>query len=194
MKKSKIVAIIAYVLIVIGIFVTAGSLFPLEESETVTIPAGEGYYWTWEVSFWLNGHLSGDFEVIGTGSVQVFVLTSDQYDEYAWDLVPSDSLDEVEGASGTFSADLPDTSSFYLAVNHDAGYDSVEQEVRMTFKVTGLDLTYLIIGVVILVVGAVLAVLSGRMKAKEKASEVAPLQPQSQPTDVTMFDTRQKTQ
>ena len=194
MKKSKIVAIIAYILIIVGIVLIAWGLQPTRESDTVTIPAGDGYYWTWKISFWMNGHVSGDFEVVDGGPVQVFILTSDQFIEYSWDLAPSDSLFEVQGSSGTFSADLPDTSSYYLAVNHGIGYESIDQEVRITFKVTGLDLTFLIAGAIVLIIGVVSAVFSRRMKAKESSSEIAPMQPQSQPTDVTMFDSKQKLQ
>jgi len=159
----------------------------------VTLPAGD-YYAGVKVSFWMFGHVSGDYEVIsGGGSVQLYVLNSEQYAEYSWDLMPSDSLDYDIGSSGSFSADMADTSTYYIVVNHVSGATANEQIVKISYKVSGLDLKYLLGGVAALAIGAVLAVMSMRMKAKAKAMQPAPLTPESQPTDVTMFDTKRKT-
>jgi hypothetical protein len=193
LNKHKVLAIVAYILIIVGFIGIAWSIQPSKSSGTVTIPAGAEHYSFTKISLWMYGHVSGNYTVVGTGTVEVFVLNSAQYAEYAWDLEPSDSLNMSLGATGSFSADLADTSTYYIAVNHGAGYDSMDQQVKLTYKVSGLDLMYLIGGVVVLVIGVVLAVVSMRMKAKAKAMEPAPLPPVSQPTDVTMFDTKRKT-
>lgn len=193
MNKQKIVAIVGYILIVAGVIGIAWSVQPSKETGNVTLPAGD-YYAGVKVSFWMFGHVSGDYEVIsGGGSVQLYVLNSEQYAEYSWDLMPSDSLDYDIGSSGSFSADMADTSTYYIVVNHVSGATANEQIVKISYKVSGLDLKYLLGGVAALAIGAVLAVMSMRMKAKAKAMQPAPLTPESQPTDVTMFDTKRKT-
>jgi hypothetical protein len=191
MNRSKIVAIIAYIMIIVGLIGILWGIKPTEQSETVTIPAGDTYYRYWLISFWLNGHISGDFEVTGAGTVELFVLDSEQYEQYAYDMMPSDYLDMANGTVGSFSADMPDTSTYYIVVNHGEGFGTIDQTIRITIKVSGLDLTWLIIGVVLLAVGAVLAILSRKMKFKEAATAPVPAAG-PQPTDVTMFDSKKK--
>lgn len=194
MNKQKIVAIVGYILIVVGVIGIAWSVQPSNDTSNVTLPAGAEYYAGVKISFWMFGHISGDYEVTsGGGSVQLFVLNSEQYAEYSWDLMPSDSLDDDVGSSGSFSADMADTSTYYIVVNHGPGPALNEQVVKISYTVSGLDLKFFIGGVAALAIGAVLTVMSMRMKAKAKAIQPAPLAPESQPTDVTMFDTKRKT-
>lgn len=117
---------------------------------------------------WLSGHIDGNFEVTsGGGTVRFFVLDSTQYDDYSQDGVVSDTMYTVTAASGSFSEDLPTTSTYYLVVDH--GSTTGAQTVKMTYKVSGLDIKFLIAGAVSLVVGIVLTVIGLRMKAKERA-------------------------
>jgi len=192
LRKDKVLAIVAYLLMIGGLILIGWSFLPSEGSDEITVPAGD-YFYRWKTPSMINGHVSGDYEVIGSGVVQVYVLNSAQYDEFAWDMFPTSSLDDDMGASGSFSADLADTSGYYITVSHGTGYEDVDQTVKVTYKVTGIAFMFMIGGIAFLVIGAVLAVVSMRMKAKARAMEPAPPAPASQPTDVTMFDTKRKT-
>jgi hypothetical protein len=185
--STKPVRIIAYILIVIGLIGLAWSFQPTRGTTTAELPTGQGYYSYVKVSMWLNGHVEGNFEVAsGGGTVRFFVFDSTQYEDYSHDGVGSDSMFTLTGASGSFSEDFPTTSTYYLVVDH--GSTTAAQTVDITYKVSGLDIKYLIGGAVLLAVGAVLAVIGLRMKAKAKAATPPPAA-QTQPTgEVVMFD------
>jgi len=185
--SPKPVRIIAYILIVIGLIGLVWSFQPTRGTTTAELPAGEGYYNYVKVSMWLNGHIEGDFEVTsGGGTVRLFVLDSTQYEDYRQDGIASDSMFTLTGASGAFSEDLPTTSTYYLVIDH--GTTTEAQTIDITYKVSGLDIKYLIGGVVLLVVGGVLAVVGLRMKAKAEAAKLPP-EAKTQPTgEVVMFD------
>jgi hypothetical protein len=186
MNKSKIVSIIAYLLIVIGILPLLWSFQPINNDQTVELPAESGIYYRITLPSQISGHVSGDFTV-DVGSVNVYVLDKAQYAEYAWDLDPSSSMSKVTGATGEFSVDLPSTGTYYVAIDHE-NLGSSEQTVTINLKVTGISTTYLIIGVVMVAIGAVLAVVGMRMKAKEVAAMPPLSSPEVKATDVTMFD------
>jgi len=182
--SPKIIAIVAYILIIIGIIGVAWGLQPTEGDVTASLPSGAGYYSYIKISMWLNGHVSGSYEVTSDGTVRLLVLDSEQFDEYSVSGYVSNPLDSSTSTAGSFSADLPTTGAYYIVVEHASTTDP--QEIDISYKVTGIDLTYLIAGAVLLAIGAVLAVVSMRMKAKAKA--VAPPAPVQPTSEVVMFD------
>ena len=180
------VLIIAYILLVIGFIGLAWSFQPSEGTVTAELPSGDGYYSGFEVSLWFNGHIDGDFEVVsGDGTVRLFVLDEAQYEDYSYDGVVSDSLFYSVGYSGSFSVDLPTTSTYYIVVDH--GSVTTAQTVEIAYEVSGLDLIYLIGGSVLLAAGVALVIVGMRMKARAKAAEPPSAQPETG-GQVVMFD------
>jgi hypothetical protein len=184
--SPKPVLIIAYILLVIGFIGLAWSFQPTEGSMTAELPSGDGYYSGFEVSLWLNGHIAGDFEVVsGDGTVRLFILDEAQYDDYSYDGVVSDSLYYYTGSSGSFSVDLPTTSTYYVVVDH--GSVTTAQTVDIAYEVSGIDIIYLVGGAVLLAIGVVLVIVGMRMKAKAKAAEPPSARPEAS-GEVVMFD------
>ncbi len=185
--SPKPLRIIAYILIVIGIIGLAWSFQPTEGTTTAELPTGDGYYSYIEISMWLNGHVEGDFEVTdGGGTVRFFIFDSAQYDDYSYDGIAADSLFELTSSSGSFSEDLPTTSTYYLVVDH--GSTTAAQTVEITYKISGLDLMYMIGGAVLLAIGVVLAIVGLRMKAKAQGAAPTPVTQTPQTGEVVMFD------
>jgi hypothetical protein len=189
LKKSKIVSIVAYLLIVIGILPLLWSFQPINNKQTIELPAESGIFYRITLPNQVSGHVSGDFTV-DSGQVNVYVLSKAQYAQYAWDLDPSSTMNKVTGAFGEFSVDLPSTATYYVAVDHEGVGVPTEQTVTISLKITGIGITYLVIGVIMVAVGGVLAVVGMRMKAKEVALMPPAPSPGSKATDVTMFDKR----
>jgi hypothetical protein len=187
LRKYKIVTAIGGILIALGLIGVLWGIQPTSGTETLTIPTGEGYYSYMKVSGWWNGHLSGDFTLTSSGAVDFHVLDESQFEEFSNDFSHSGTLESITDTSGEFSVDLPSTGTYYLTINHGSGYDLTAQEVTINYKVTGLDLIFLIGGIVLLVIGAVLTLVGLRMKAKET---VAPAPARPPPTDVTLFDNK----
>jgi flagellar basal body-associated protein FliL len=186
MKSHKILQIVALILMIIGLIGLTWSFQPSEGTTVADLPSGAGYYNYIEVSMWFNGHMAGDFTVTsGDGTVRIFILDSTQYSDYSHDGQVSESIFAYIASTGTFSVDLPTTSTYYLVVDH--GSTTTAKIVEISYEVSGLDLKYLIGGAVLLAVGAVLAIIGMRMKAKSKATETQP--PQASPNgEVVMFD------
>lgn len=137
MRKSQIVAVVGYLLIVAGLMLALWSspLVPATGSATETIPTGN-YYRFWETKMTANGHVSGSFEVQGGGAVELFIFTEDQYDKWASGNEPGGAIAHAVAPAGNFSLDLPGTGNFYLIVAHAPGSNS-EQTFSLTYKVEG---------------------------------------------------------
>ena len=196
MKSHKILAAIGYVVIVLGLgaLVYEGFIASGSGESSMTIPAGEGYFASFQTksSMWMNAHLDGTVEVQGAGTTDVFVLDSAQYEEYAYDLEPTTSLWSSHGSGGTFSVDLPGTGRYYIVANHGADSASVDQTVTLSYTISGINLLYVIVGAVMMAIGIALSVVSLRMKKKEKGPAI-PLATAS-PAEVKMFDNKEKLQ
>jgi len=188
MKKSRVVSIIGYVMILIGIIGVAWGLQPSRATTSGSIPSGYGYYGYTKASMWLYGHWSGEFTVTSGGTVHFYILDAGQYDSYMNTGQAPSSLFSTTGSASSFSVDLPTTGAYYMVFDHGPGYETVEQTISIEHKVSGLDLKFLIGGAVLLVIGAVASVVGVRMKRKEPEAPVAP----KTFADVTMFEEQRK--
>lgn len=186
MKKHKMLTALGGILILLGLIGLSWGLQPVNGTQTMTIPSGDGYYVYWKVSGWMNGHLSGDFSV-ASGTVYFYVLDSAEFNEYGIDLTVSQSMASGNGASGTFSCDLPSPGTYYIVAHHGSGSASSAQDLTVNYKVSGIEMLFFFGGIVLLAVGAVIVVLAMRMKGKE-VPEVGAAKPA--PTDVTLFDNK----
>ncbi len=190
LNKSKIVAVFAYLLIIGGAIMLLWSFQPVSETKTIEIPADGGIFYRVTVSGWMSGHVSGSYTT-DVGSVNVYVMDKAQYDVYWYELNGDDTMYAHSGTEGTFSLDLPSTSTYYICVDHGMS-DSIAQTVTLKIKITGIEMMWLALGAVVLIIGVLLAVVGMRMKAKERAAMPPAPAPESQPTDVTMFDTKRR--
>jgi hypothetical protein len=189
-NPHKVLTAIGLVLMLIGLIGVAWSIQPASGSTTVTVPAGAGYYCYMKISGFVGGHLSGDFTVTPGGSVSFYVLDPTQYADYMQDLSPSGYMFTTTGSSGTFSADLPTSGTYYIAFHRGSGYEGSAQIVEVNYNVSGIELILLIGGAVLLAAGVVLTVIGLRMKSKAKAME--PAMAKLPATDVTLFQNKPK--
>ncbi|MCJ7488643.1 MAG: hypothetical protein MUO87_00645 [Thermoplasmata archaeon] len=188
MMKRKILGILATLLMVIGVVATVWAFQPAIQSETETLPYGGEWIVYYEISGWINGHLSGDFVVApGDGLITAHIMDLEAYEEYMLTGIVSDTLYSETGSTGSFSVDLPSTSTYYLTFEHSDRI--IEQTFDVDMRVTGITMIAFVAGVAAIVIGVVMAVLSFRMKAREMQMTRSQ-SPQS--SDVTMFDEEHK--
>jgi hypothetical protein len=185
--KAKIVGIIGAILIFGGIFAAVYiGILPSSDSGTKTIPAGAEWYYVYQVRPLSGGHVSGTFSVEDYGSVVVYVLDQTNYDNLINNGWASSTLADTGGESGTFSADLAPTGNTYVVFLHMPGWDGISQSVRISMTVSGIDFTYVVVGIAAMVVGAVLIILARKMMTDQAASMLdKPIAPK--PSDVTLF-------
>jgi uncharacterized membrane protein len=196
MKSTRVLAVIGYVLVILGLgaVVYQGFIANSTGTTSATIPAGGQYYVAFKTksSMWMNAHIEGSIEVEGGETAYAYLLTSAQYQEYVYDLQPTTSLWSTHGSSGTFSVDLPGTGRYYVVANHDPGSSSIAQTVTLTYTISGINLLYVMVGAILLAVGISLSIVSLRMRKKDLGA--APVSGTGSTTEVKMFDSKQKLQ
>ncbi len=179
MKKSQAILLVGVILIGIGAWALISAFSTSSATTEFTIPTGE-YYYRFESTSLINGGTHGSFEVTAGDTVTMYVFSESEYDNYVMTGL-GDPLDTVTGYEGNFSADLSGTGKIYLVFEHASGSD--ETDVQLTYTITGIAVTYLVGGIILLAAGLVLALVSFRFRSKEVRT--APPSPVA--TDVTLF-------
>jgi len=80
------------------------------------------------------------------------VFGAAQYDSFRLDGT-GPSLYSAQGASGSFSADLPGSGAYYLVLAHGDGFQYWGQAVRVSYRVAGIQPELLGIGLPFVAVG-----------------------------------------
>ncbi|HEX9341810.1 MAG TPA: hypothetical protein VF992_11675 [Thermoplasmata archaeon] len=175
----------AIVLVVLGaIFLLGGigglaySAVPTTDSSTVTIPSGADWYYVYDFPLVTGGHLTGSFEEVAGGTVDVFVFTDTQYKAYDGGGA-AQPLSATSGSSGQLDVALPGWDTFHLIFDHGAGYDATQQDVRVEITVSGIGPPIFVFGgIVALVLGVVFLAVAAAMKRRERRAPQVWLPPQ----------------
>jgi hypothetical protein len=127
----------------------------------------------------VNLEISGDFTVTGRSTVAFYVFTPDQYDDFA---AGTASLYHTTDASDEFTVPDEGADKLFIVFMHGDTYD--EQEVTYNMSASGIILTLVVAGAILMATGVVMIVVALRVKKGETAA--APPVPQS--GDVVRFD------
>jgi len=184
MKSWKALYVVAIILAIIAIFMMYQSVISKHDTNTVTIPSGSGWYYSYEFYLPSGSNVSVEYlETLGR-SVDVSLFTSSQFDRYSNGL-QTESLYSESGASGEFSHTAANSDTYYLIFEHGSGFSSSSQSVTVDFRVNGLDTLVLVVGLVLLIIGAILGFAAYRMKKEDKPPWAHEMPKDS---DVVMFD------
>ncbi len=138
MKTSTAALIvIGGIALVIGVASLALGYLPSTATDRMTIPSGPNWYVVIDVPIVGGGYLSGNFQELAGGSVNVYVFTGAQYRDYDAGAY-SGALFTTRGSSGQLSVGLPGSDTFHLVFDHATGYEAFQQDVRVTTTVTGM--------------------------------------------------------
>jgi len=181
MKKSKVLGVCAAIAVAAGVFLILSSIPTETSSTTFTLPAGP-YYYRFETATLLNGEVSGDFQVTAGEDVTVMVLDQTEYDSYVESGLMT-PLDTASGMTGSFSASLSGVGKLFVVFEHDAFSGGAETDVTIDYKVSGIAVTFLVIGLVLIVAGIVIGVIGARARKKEAAERP----PSPAASDVTIL-------
>ncbi len=179
MKKSRILAIIVLVLILIGVYVLYGAFPSSNNTRDFTIPSGN-YYYRFETVSLISASVEGSYSVSSGPPVTVKVFSQSEFDQFATTGIGT-PITSTSGSSGSFSADLGGTGKMFIVFEHSS--DTSEATVHMSLKISGIAMVAMVVGVVLLVVGIVIAVLGARMGRKEAAA----IPPSPVATDVNIL-------
>jgi hypothetical protein len=185
MKKGRILTAVGLVILVVGIYFTAGAVLPADESFDLTIPAGDYYYY---ISY--GGLIGGSLEVdyiVADGAVTIYVFDSEQFTEYESTGDTDGNLYTTSGDSGSFTFVMPDSGTYYIVIDHGFLSGILSQDVMWSTTINGVAIVGTVIGLVLVVAGIAIAIIGLRMKDREVAATPAPPQ-----TGVTFFQGQQQ--
>ena len=173
-RRFMIVVEVGILLVLFGIGSVVGAFFFDNHTHSATTTIHGGYFVYFSTNSQLaRGHLSGSYSV-SPGDVSIYIFTSDQFESYSTNGF-SDSIYQGEGSSGSFSVDLPGVGTYYLVMNHsqNSSLRSTNQNLNLSYSLSGIGFGYLISGIGVLAVGVV-PIISGirtRRKVRNSAAE-----------------------
>ena len=96
--------------------------------------------------------MSGQFADLAGDVVNLYVFGERQYEVYAF-IGLGRSLFSANGSSGSFAIDLPGSGTYYLVFAHGAGSEDSAQDVRVTYRVAGIEPEFIGVGLPLIAVG-----------------------------------------
>ena len=167
LRVFRILLVVGGVLGLAGLSLVASS-FGSSASSTTSIPAGPVWYMYYEFNVLGPGNLRGDYQETTGGALDLYVLTEAQYQSYRagtnigslWSLGSSNA--------GTIDVSLPGSGKYFLVADHGTSYERVQQVVRFSLHLSGIDPTTFTAGMGLLGAGVVVAVL-GILKRRKFA-------------------------
>ena len=82
--------------------------------------------------------MAGQFAALAGDVVNLYVFGEKQYELYAF-IGWGNGLFSVNGSSGSFATDLPSSGTYYLVLAHGHGSENSAQDVRLSYRVAGIE-------------------------------------------------------
>ena len=138
-RVFRVLLVIGGVLLLAGlalVFSSTGS----STSSTDSLPAGS-YYLFYQFNLFGSGTLRGEYQETTGGSVNLFVLTEVQFESYRAGRDVGSLWSLGSSRAGTIDVALPGSGRYFLVADHGSAYEQVQQEIRFTLRLTGIDPT-----------------------------------------------------
>lgn len=142
---ASILLILGTALFLSGQTLFAASFFQGAQGELTTLPPGSQWFFAYEIKVLGPGRVGGQFADPAGGQVSVYVFREDQYKVFEFIGLGYD-LFSVQAASGSFSALLPGSGTYYLVFAHGDGSEFASQPVRVSYWVAGIQPAFLGVG------------------------------------------------
>ena len=151
-KGPGILLLVGGVLFLSGQALLAASFLQGSQGTVATIPAGPNWFYPYHIKVLGSSRVSGQFADLAGGVVNLYVFGESQYEWYAF-IGLGQSLFSANGSSGTFAFHLPSSGTYYLVFAHGAGSEESRQEVRVSYRVAGIEPEFLGVGVPLIAIG-----------------------------------------
>ena len=151
-KAPRVLLLIGGVLFLSGQGFLAGSFLQGTQGTVATIPAGPAWFYVYEIKVLGSGRMSGQFADLAGDVVNLYVFGERQYEVYAF-IGLGRSLFSANGSSGSFAIDLPASGTYYLVFAHGAGSEDSAQDVRVSYRVAGIEPEFMGVGVPLIAIG-----------------------------------------
>ena len=151
-KTPRVLLLVGGVLFLSGQALLAASFLQGAQGTVATIPAGPTWFFPYHIKVLGSSRVSGQFADPAGGVVNLYVFGETQYEWYAF-IGLGQSLFSTNGSSGTFAIDLPSSGTYYLVFAHGAGSEDSRQEVRVSYRVAGIEPEFIGVGVPLIAIG-----------------------------------------
>ena len=151
-KAPRVLLLVGGVLFLSGQGFLAASFLQGTQGTVATIPAGPAWFYVYEIKVLGSSRVSGQFADLAGDVVNLYVFGERQYEVYAF-IGLGRSLFSANGSSGSFAIDLPGSGTYYLVFAHGAGSEDSVQDVRVTYRVAGIEPEFIGVGLPLIAVG-----------------------------------------
>ncbi len=151
-KGPRVLLLVGGVLFLSGQALLAASFLQGTQGTVATIPAGPTWFYPYHIKVLGSSRVSGEFADPAGGVVNLYVFGEKQYELYAF-IGLGQSLFSANGSSGTFAIDLPSSGTYHIVFAHGAGSEDSEQDVRVSYRVAGIEPGFIGVGVALIAPG-----------------------------------------
>jgi len=151
-KAPRVLLLVGGVLFLSGQALLAASFLQGTQGTVATIPAGPAWFYVYEIKVIGSSRVSGQFADLAGDVVNLYVFGERQYEVYAF-IGLGRSLFSANGSSGSFAIDLPSAGTYFLVFAHGAGSEDSAQDVRVSYRVAGIEPEFIGVGVPLIAVG-----------------------------------------
>jgi len=184
MKKHAALMVIGGIMALIGLLVAVSGANLSPTSSQFEIPSGGDYYNVRDIYIPPGGELKVDFRVTSGTSVDFYVFTPAQYNDYQNDGSAS-SVAAASGPSGAITFKSSSGGTYHMVFDHGSGYASTVQKGTVNERVNGVNVPVLLGGVVVFALG--LALTSYGLVIKKRETIVQPDWMRQKQTGVLYF-------
>ena len=154
-KAPRVLLLVGGVLFLSGQALLAASFLQGTQGTVATIPPGPTWFFPYHIKVLGSSRMSGQFAALTGGVVNVYVFGETQYEWYAF-IGLGQTLFSANGSSGTFAIDLPSSGTYYLVFAHGTGSEESRQEVRVSYRVAGIEPEFITVGSALIAPGIAL--------------------------------------
>jgi len=137
-KAPRVLLLVGGVLFLSGQALLAASFLQGTQGTVATIPPGPAWFYVYPIKVIGSSRMSGQFAALAGDVVNVYVFGEKQYELYAF-IGWGYGLFSVNGSSGSFATDLPTSGTYYLVLAHGHGSENSAQDVRVSYRVAGIE-------------------------------------------------------
>ena len=151
-KASRVLLLIGGVLFLSGQGLLSASFLQGTQGAVATIPPGPSWFFVYQIKVLGSSRVSGQFADLAGDVVNLYVFGERQYEVYAF-IGLGRSLFSANGSAGSFAIDLPASGTYYLVFAHGAGSEDSAQDVRVSYRVAGIEPEFMGVGAPLIAIG-----------------------------------------
>jgi hypothetical protein len=172
-KAPRVLLLVGGVLFLSGQGLLAASFLQGTQGTLARIPPGPTWFFVYQIKVLGSSRMSGQFAALAGDVVNLYVFGEKQYELYAF-IGWGSGLFSVNGSSGSFATDLPSSGTYYLVLAHGHGSENSLQDVRVSYRVAGIEPEFITVGSGLIAPGIALVALGLWMRERRHKRAASP--------------------